>query len=185
MTVSPGVNPIEWNPDSAVKRNPFEMILATNYTWIHNVNALRWFVDNVLPIVRKSIPNAQLSLIGKNVPDWLKEYSNKGVNIIGYVDKVQPYLNRANIYISPLFVGSGIRFKILEAMSMALPVVASPIAAEGINASSNDALFICDSYNEFAEVIIELFNNINKTRMFGTNARNFILENYSWKRMSH
>ncbi len=65
----------------------------------------------------------------------LKKYPKNDVNPIGFVDKVQSYLNRAGIYINPLFVGAGIRIKILEAMAMQLPVVATSVAAEGIEAN--------------------------------------------------
>ncbi|MFA6570996.1 MAG: glycosyltransferase, partial [Bacteroidota bacterium] len=142
IVASAGVNAEEWHPEPDIERNPFELILATTYHWIHNVNALKWFLDNVYPKVREKIPDISLTLIGKEAPEWLRDYQNQSVNLVGYVDKVQPYLNKAGIYIAPLFVGAGIRIKILEAMAMELPVVASPVAAEGIEANESQGLFI-------------------------------------------
>lgn len=182
VVASAGVDTAEWMPDDSIARNRYEMILATNYHWIHNVDAVRWFIHNVLPIVRKKIPEAALTLIGKNAPGWMNDYKDKGVNLMGYVSKVQPYHNRANVYIAPLFVGSGIRIKILEAMAMGLPVVATPVSAEGIAATSGDGLYIAAEAEEFARNIMDLLSNYDNARSAGKAARQFVLKEYSWKK---
>lgn len=178
---SAGVNPGEWEPE-AIDRNPNEIIIATTYKWVHNVKAVRWFVDKVLPIVKESIPEAFLTLIGKGAPERLNDYSDKGVKLQGYVDKVQPYLNKAAVYAAPLFVGGGIRIKILEAMAIELPVVASPVAAEGITAKPENGLLIADSEKEFADSIINLLSKPGIAKGLGQKAREYIVEEYSWQK---
>jgi len=182
IVASAGVNSDEWKPDDNIERNPSELILATTYRWIHNVDALKWFIAKVLPIVKNEISDVKLTLIGKNPPQWLNSFEHLGINTLGYVDKVQPYLNRANIYIAPLFVGGGIRIKILEAMAMELPVVATSVSAEGINANEENGLYIADNVSEFAETIINLFSDENTTRLAGKKAREFVQQNFSWKK---
>lgn len=177
-----GVNIDEWKPEPSFERNAKELVLATTYKWIHNVNAVRWFVHEVLPLVQKIIPDIKLTLIGKDAPEWLKRFSPLGVNCIGYVEKVQPYYNRASLNISPLFVGGGIRIKILEAMAMELPVIASPIAAEGINANESQGLFLAKNKEEFADLIIRLVMDTHLARKLGKSARKFIIDNYTWER---
>ncbi len=178
---SAGVNPEDWKPDSNVEKNPNEIILATTYHWVHNVDAVRWFINEVLPLIRQEVPKAFLSLIGKEAPGWLHEMKDKGVNVLGYVDSVQPHLRRASVYIAPLFVGAGIRIKILEAMAIGLPVVATPVSAEGINATPESGLFISDDAREYADIIIKLLKNSNKAISTGKNAREYIINNFSWK----
>jgi glycosyltransferase involved in cell wall biosynthesis len=182
LVATAGVNPTEWQPDDSIERNSHELILATTYHWVHNRDAVRWFCSKVLPLVRKEIPDVTLSLIGKNPPDFLNDYKDQGVKVLGYVDSVQPYLNKASIYIAPLFVGSGIRIKILEAMAMKLPVVASPIAAEGIFGNDSNGLLIRESAIDFAKAIVDLCRNTDKVLVLGENARKFILEEFSWKK---
>ncbi|MCX7737236.1 MAG: glycosyltransferase [Candidatus Kapabacteria bacterium] len=177
----PGIDDTFWVPDETVERNPNELIIATVFSWKHNLDGLLWFKKNVLPIVRKQNPNIKLSLIGKDIPDFLRNYESEGVNVIGYVDDVRPYLNKAGIYIVPLFVGSGIRIKIIEAMAMKLPVLATSIAAEGINAKAENGLIICNDANEFSENILQLSKNLNMIKDLGENARKFSLSNFSWK----
>ena len=133
----------------------------------------------VLPNVRKKNPEITLSLIGSKAPEWLKEY--EGVNLLGYVDKVQPYINKAGIYVAPLFVGGGIRIKILEAMSMEIPVVASPVAAEGITAGEEDGLIVRETADDFANAITDLSENYTKAEGYGKKARKYVIQNYSWQ----
>lgn len=177
-----GVNLEEWKPDDVVERNPYELVLATTYVWVHNVDAVRWFCENVLPIINKAIPEIKLTLIGKNQPDFLNNFKDIGADPIGYVDEVQPYYNRSAINVVPLFVGSGIRIKILEAMAMKLPVVASPVAAEGIPGNDANGLLIRDSAKDFADAIIELCLDSRKRQKMGDEARNFIKVNFTWSK---
>jgi glycosyltransferase involved in cell wall biosynthesis len=182
LVATAGVNADEWQPDETITRNSNELILATTYHWVHNVNAVQWFCEKVLPIVRKHVPDIKLKLIGKNPPEFLNYYKDQGVEVLGYVDRVQPYLNQASIYIAPLFVGSGIRIKILEAMAMELPVVASPVAAEGIFGKDENGLLVRESNVEFAKAIIDLCRNHERRVELGKNARKFILSEFSWKK---
>jgi glycosyltransferase involved in cell wall biosynthesis len=179
---SAGVNTDEWQPASNIKRNPHELIIATTYYWQHNRDALKWFIENVMEQLKKQIPEIKLTLLGKNIPADFYLYKEYGVNPIGYVDKVQPYLNRAGIYISPLFVGGGIRIKILEAMAMELPVMASPVAAEGIDANNDNGLFICRSVGDFISNITSLINDDSKREKGGKSARSFIRNHFSWEK---
>lgn len=174
-----GVDTEKWKPEKII-RNKNEIIIATTYNWVHNVDGLIWFIEKVLPIVKQHNPNAFLTLLGKELPDKLRKYSKNDVNPIGFVDKVQPYLNRAGIYINPLFVGAGIRIKILESMAMELPVVATSVAAEGINANDSNGLFRADNEYDFAHQILKLMNDEELWLESSINARILIESRYKW-----
>lgn len=178
----PGVDLNYWVPDSSIKKNPYEMIIATTYNWVHNVDGLKWFLDEVLPIIRESLPHSYISIIGKNPPEWLAEYKNKGANILGYLSDIRPNLNTASLYISPLFVGSGIRIKILEAMAMGLPVVSTSVSAEGNSARENEGLQISDNPKGFAQLCIDRLNYSAKAKNDGLNGKKFIESNFSWRK---
>jgi polysaccharide biosynthesis protein PslH len=174
-----GVDTKEFNPDESVLRDKFNLIHATNYNWRHNISAIKWFIDEVLSPLNQYDHRIKLNLLGKYAPDWLNKY-HSNVNVLGYVNEVQSHLNSSGIYIAPLFVGGGIRIKILEAMAMGLPVVASPISAEGIDATENDGLFITNSKNKFIEKIKYLISDDVFRINAGNSARLYILNNYTW-----
>ncbi len=180
VNVNAGVNIDEWSPQST-KKHINELIFASNFHWVHNVDAIDWFIENVMTELHNQFPEISLILLGKHLPERYSDFKNLGVNAVGFVPEIQSYMNKANIYIAPLFVGSGVRIKILEAMAMKLPVVASPVSAEGIEASTEDGLFIAKNKTEFIEMITMLLNNDDLRLNSGIKAREFILKNHSWK----
>ncbi len=204
IVASAGVDLKNFKP-LETERNGNQIIIATTFNWVHNVNGLSWFIDSVLPLIRKQNSAAYLSVIGKNIQ---KEFFEKaqlendiqsiekssqdfsqvniqisnGLQLLGYVPGVTPFLNKASVYIAPLFVGSGIRIKILEAMAMELPVVATPVSAEGIEAGEEDGLFVCSNPEDFAEKVLFLMNNYETARKLGKSARKLIEQKYTWER---
>lgn len=177
---SAGVDLSEWPVDERIMRDENQLVIATTFNWQHNIDAINWLARDVMPIVRKSCPNAYVTVIGKNIPKYYNNFD--GINPVGYVDSVKPYLNKSNIYVAPLFVGGGIRIKILEALAMQLPVIATDISAEGITAEANTGLIRANEKHNFAKQIIYFIKNPQKAREIGKSARAFIEEEYSWKK---
>ncbi len=157
-----------------------QMIHATTYDWIHNVEALDWFITEILPVVYNDF-KAELVLLGKHMPERYRNGSTSGLLGKGYVDDINIELNQAAMYIAPLFVGGGIRIKILEAMSAGLPVIASPISSEGIMAKREDGLIICSTKEEWIHEISFLIKNPDVSKELGKSARSFIEKNHTWE----
>ncbi|MEY5130745.1 MAG: hypothetical protein RL734_812 [Bacteroidota bacterium] len=156
------------------------LIHATTYDWVHNVEALDWFIADILPEIQKRF-STELVLLGKNMPIHFRNGKIPGLIGKGYVEDINVELNKAYIYIAPLFVGGGIRIKILEAMSAGLPIIASPVSAEGIMAKREDGLFICSTKEDWILEISNLMENPLLTKQLGENARAFIEKNHSWE----
>jgi glycosyltransferase involved in cell wall biosynthesis len=164
------------------------LIHATTYDWVHNVEALDWFIAEILPEIQKRF-STELVLLGKHMPEHYRNGMIPGLIGKGYVENINEELNKASIYIAPLFVGGGIRIKILEAMSTGLPIIASPISAEGILAKREDGLIICSTKEEWILEIFNLMDNPIVSKELGEKARSFIEKNHSWEfsanRMMH
>ncbi|MFM8457002.1 MAG: glycosyltransferase family 4 protein, partial [Ignavibacteria bacterium] len=156
------------------------MIHATTYDWIHNVEALEWFITEILPEMRSRY-SAELVLLGKQMPEHFRNSTIPGLIGKGFVDDINAELQLAGIYIAPLFVGGGIRIKILEAMSAGLPVIASPVSAEGILAKREDGLIICSSKEEWIQEISRLMMNPELASELGNKARTFVKQYHSWE----
>jgi len=181
VIVPAGVNSNEWRSKPDGIRNQYELILATPWSWKHNLNGALWFIQNVLPLIRNVIPECTLTLIGKNAPPELYKMEQTGVKCLGYVESVIPFYHKASVYVAPLFVGSGVRIKILEAMAAGLPVVATTIAAEGISAKQEQGVFRCDIAEEFAKEIINLLLNPKQRELSGNAASECVTSLYEWR----
>lgn len=180
VTATAGVNIEEWKPDGR-PRDSHELILATTYDWVHNVDGVVWLIDKVLPLVQREQPAVHLSLLGKNAPERLTSLNRRDVDVKGFVESVVPYFSGAGIYVAPLFVGGGMRIKILEAMAMELPVVATSIAAEGIGATEREGMFLADTPEQFARHIAGLSSQPELAREAGRSARKFVESKFSWR----
>lgn len=178
--VSSGVDTEHWQPVRNVARVPHHIVLATNWDWVHNVHGVEWFVRHVLPLVQAEVPNVHLHLLGKNPPSSLHALDKELVTVHGFVDDIHTFLSKCGVYIAPLFVGSGIRLKILEAMAMELPVIATTIAAEGNAALVTDGLFVQDEATNMAKNLIGLIQQPAKAKSHGKSARSYIEKHHSW-----
>lgn len=163
------------------KREQRSLVIATTYKWQPNVDGLLWFIENVMSLVKKELSGVKLNLYGKGLPEELKKFSHLGVCPVGYVPDIVPHLQKATLYIAPLFVGAGIRIKILEAMATGLPVVATSIAADGIPASKAEGLIKADTAEETAKNIICLLKNHQMRAILGESAANFVQKNFNWE----
>ena len=181
IVATAGVNLSLWKPDENISKKENSLVIATTFNWVHNINALNWFLINIQPKLREKFNNLELNIIGKNPPKEFENYSEIGVNSLGYVEDVKPFLNKSEIYIAPLFVGSGIRIKILEAMAIGLPVVATDVSAEGIEANEEDGLFRANTIDEYVKVLTQLLKDKTKLKHLGIKARDFILNNHTWE----
>ncbi len=175
-----GVDTTNWKINLDRKKN-FTIVLATNYNWIHNVNGLKWFLDEVFPIIVNTIPKVVFKIIGVNPPEWLSKYKDKfkNINVMGLVDNIYEEVSAASVCISPLFVGSGIRIKILESLSCGVPVVSTKVGAEGIIADEEKGLFVHDEPKEFAQSCIDMINFFDHNVQIGKEGRKLVKEQYS------
>ncbi len=125
----------------------------------------------------------KLTVVGKSPPKKLLQLSetNRNVKVVGYVEDVRPYINSSAIYIAPIKSGSGTKLKVLNALSMAKPVVTTSIGAEGIDVKDGEHLLIADDAKVFADKTIELLKNPELAMKLGQNGRRLMIEKYDWE----
>lgn len=151
-----------------------------------NVDAMLWFCQQVWPIVKQNIPELELYIVGSNPSSKVKELEAiAGVVVTGRVDDIRPYIDRALVTVAPLLIARGIQNKVLEAMAMEKPIVATRAAIEGITRETTDlAVSVCDQARDFGNAVIEYCQKAqNKdSSMEGIcyANRQFVLDNFSW-----
>ena len=162
-------------------RIPYSLIYLGNFSWLPNLNGVLWFLKEVWPKIIKKFPKIQFFIVGKNPPDELKKYSSKNIIITGYVDDIKPWVNKAEVFIVPLFSGGGIRIKILEALAMGKAIVSTSIGSEGIEVENGKHVIIADDKDSFAQGIEKLFRHKETQTSLSKNSLELMREKYSLK----
>jgi glycosyltransferase involved in cell wall biosynthesis len=143
--------------------------------WQPNIEGLKWFMAEVWPSVSKARPDAMLHIAGRGAPPSLPGHL-KGKNIVfeGEVADAARFTSMMTVMIAPLFAGSGLRIKIIEAMSLGKPVVATPVAAEGVPAENKHEIFICNDAGKFSGTLISLLDDPVMREATGNAARELV-----------
>ncbi len=147
-----------------------------------NVQAVQSFSDEVMPKILARFPEACFAIVGRSPTEKVKQLDRKnGTIVTGAVDDIRSWIKAADVVVAPLRIARGIQNKVLEAMAMAKPVVASQCAAEGIDAISGKHLMIARSLEEEAHLVCDLLNDPERARQLGKQAKELIRSHYSWQ----
>jgi glycosyltransferase involved in cell wall biosynthesis len=136
-----------------------------------NVDAVLFFSREILPRIRKSVPDVIVTIVGDAPPAEVRGLASDTVRVTGWVPEVKPYLDSHVVSIAPLRFGSGMKGKVGEAMANGLPVVVTRIAAEGMELGDGDTALIADAADEFAGAVIRLLRDQDLHHRLSTNGR--------------
>ncbi|HYG15199.1 MAG TPA: glycosyltransferase family 4 protein [Bacteroidia bacterium] len=152
--------------------------------WIPNQEAMRWFLDEIWPLVLESVPNVHFHLAGKKIPKWFYDRKDNNVTIAGEVPDARAFMQRHHIMVVPLLSGSGIRVKILEGMALGKPIIATPMAATGIEVTNGENILLASKPTDIAANIISLLKDTGRRTQLAQNARRLIETRYDNKVVS-
>jgi glycosyltransferase involved in cell wall biosynthesis len=152
--------------------------------WLPNHEGIRWFLNDCWPMIHVKFPEVRLVLAGRKMPQWMLKTLITGVDIKGEVPDAARFMLDNGIMIVPLFSGSGVRVKIIEAMALGKTVITTTIGAEGIMCEHQKNILIANTPDEFLEAVIHCFSDDEMVTRIGENARQYILENHSMERVS-
>ena len=163
------------------------LIFTGAMDWLPNDDAITYFCNKILPLIWHKKELVKLYVVGKKPSTVVKDLAVRDPRVIvtGRVEDVRPYIRRAKVSIVPLRIGGGTRLKILEAMSMSKAIVSTSIGAEGIAYTEGKNILVADTPQDFADKVLFLLDNVQKTQEIGTEARKFVLEQYDWDIIGH
>lgn len=161
---------------------PKRLVFVGALDYHANVDGVEWFVKNVFPPLRERFSDCVFDVVGSRPAAVLKSLAENtpGMNLVGTVPDVRPYLKRAAAAVIPLQVARGLQNKVLEACSMERPTVTSTCAAEGIEPETQSALRICRTPKEWLETLTELFQDTEARQNLGRLARLKAEKHYGW-----
>lgn len=166
-----------------------KMVFTGKMDYRPNVDAVLWFADKVLPLILAQAPTARFQIVGMSPHPRLERLrANPAIQITGAVAEIQPYIHGAAVYVAPLRVGGGTRFKILEALASGKPVVSTPLGVEGLGVRDQQEVLIGDTPETFARHVIALIRSHQGdgtlAGRLGFCARQFVEERYGWARLA-
>lgn len=146
--------------------------------WLPNQHGINWFIENVWDIVLQELPNAKLHIAGRNFPHSFFEKETKNILIEGEVENATAFMSSKSIMIVPLFSGSGMRIKIIEAMAIGKTVISTTIGAEGLQYEDNKNIIIADDATSFANAVIKCLKEVDFAEDIAQNGMKLIKNKY-------
>jgi len=149
-----------------------------------NADGIRWFLREVFPLIRLQIPQATITVIGKNPPRnliQLADQAPRSITFTGYVNDLVPFLQKAGLIVVPVRAGGGMRVRILEAFARAVPVVTTSIGLEGIQAEPEEDVLVQDTPEGYAQAVVNLLLDETLQARLSKNGRSLVERIYDWQ----
>jgi glycosyltransferase involved in cell wall biosynthesis len=190
MRVLPnGVDTDYWSRDAVmaparIPRGVEALVFDGTMDFRPNVDAVVWFVKNVLPLVRADRQQVRFYIVGRNPsPEVASLADTPGVTVTGSVPDTRGWVAGASVYVVPMRMGGGVRLKLLQAMSMSCAIVSTPMGAEGIFLRPGKDVMLARTPIDFALNILTLLNSPDQRVELGISARERALERYTWDKL--
>jgi sugar transferase (PEP-CTERM/EpsH1 system associated) len=179
-----GVDTTYFAPNGAGQR-PGSLVFTGAMDWFPNEDGIVHFVEAVFPRIRDAVPDASLTVVGRNPgPRVRRLAAAPGVRITGTVNDVRPYVDGAAVYVVPLRVGGGTRLKIFEALAMGKAVVSTTLGVEGLPLTPGTHFVQADDPAQFADSVVALLRDPARRRALGGAGRSLVEQRYSWAQVA-
>ena len=159
-----------------------KLLFVGNYRHTPNQESVHYMADRVLPKVLRQVPEAEFCVVGGNTEMLDRERLDRhpAVCLRGYVEDLRPLYRECAVFAAPILSGNGMRVKLLEALSMGMAVVTTPLGAQGFQVRHGRELLIADSPEAFAAAVVELLQDSRRRSELGSRARQLIRKRYDW-----
>lgn len=152
--------------------------------WLPNQESIRWLLEEVWPVVHREVPQAKLYLAGRKMPSQWMNATIEGVSVIGEVPDAMYFIGSKKINVVPLLSGSGIRVKIIEAMSIGKTVITTTVGAQGIDYTDGENILIADTPEQFARQIKRCLDDDAFCSRVGEAAAQLVADQYDRKKLA-
>ena len=170
-------------PECKESEKTYDMTYIASFDWLPNQQGLRWFIDQVWPLILEKRPKSTFRLAGRHMPVDIVEKTISGFSVEGEVEDMKAFMCSGKLAVVPLLAGSGMRIKILENMALGLCQVTTSIGAEGIEIEDGENIVIANYPSDFATQIVELLDDPERIRQIGKKARETVITTYTNKNL--
>lgn len=175
-----GVDVEFFTPSDSVQRDSHTAMYMGDYKYFPNTDAVLYFAEAILPLIRAKRPDFHLTLVGKDPSPEIQALAGENITVTGLVDDTRPYLQGSALFICPLRSGSGTRFKLMEALACGCPVVSTALGCEGLGAVDGEHMLIRDEPHAFADAVLDLLDNPQRGAAIGQKGRAWVVAHHAW-----
>jgi polysaccharide biosynthesis protein PslH len=178
-----GVDTEYFKPQGQRERLAHQLLFTGVMDYSPNHEAMMYFIEQILPLVQRQVPDVSLVIAGRNPLQSLQDLvrQHEHISLTGCVDDMRPYFDTSSVYVAPLRSGAGMKNKVLEAWAMKLPVVAASVSCSGIEADHGENILIADTPSGFANEVIRLLKDVDLRKGIAHGGRYTAESVYSWK----
>ena len=180
VVIENGIDESFFNFDRALEKK-YDLVFTGNMNYAPNIECSEFIVHEILPILLLKNPTIQLLISGANPNKRIVNLVGKNVSISGWVEDIRTSYASGKIFVAPLFIGTGLQNKLLEAMAMGVPCVTTTLAGNGLGLGNSNIVLVADSKEEFAEKISSLLDNQDLYKQVSTSAREYVQRSFSWE----
>ena len=178
LIVPNGVDHEKYHPMDCEKK--YDLVFTGNMSYAPNVNAVEYLADEILPIVWKSRPETTLYIAGATPDPRVKKAASDKIIVSGWLDDIRTAYAESRVFIAPMRIGTGLQNKLLEAMSMRLPAITSPLANASLGAKPNEEILVGSNAEEMAQHIVTLLTDKEKADRLAQAGFDFTNRVYDW-----
>lgn len=161
--------------------SPHEIVFEGSMAFHPNIDAALYFTKEILPVIKASLPDARLLLVGRSPAPCILALQSASIEVTGTVEDVRPYLSQERVFVCPMRTGAGIKNKILQAWSMSMAIVSTSAGSGSLSAVDGQDILIRDDPQKFAKAVVTLFQDKDQIVKLGQAGRTRILRQYTWK----
>ena len=178
LVIPNGVDHDYFKPQEQEKK--YDLVFTGNMSYPPNVNAVEYLAEEILPIVWKTLPEVKMYIAGATPDPKVKKVASDNIVVSGWLDDIRDAYAQSRVFIAPMRIGTGLQNKLLEAMSMRLPAITSPLANASLGAKPDEEILIGSNAEEMAQHIITLLTNKEKAERLSLAGYNFTNRVYDW-----
>ena len=176
-----GIDLTEFAPNPITTTEPDTLVFTGTMDFRPNVDAVTWFGREIWPTIRAHKPTARFTIVGhRPSPAVIALAQQPGIVVTGSVPDVRPYIKGSCVYVVPMRIGGGVRFKVLEALAMGKAVVTTPLGADGIALTPDHEAIVTTEPAAFAQAVLALLDNSPRRQQLGETGRAFVTAHYGW-----
>ena len=158
----------------------YDIVFTGNMSYAPNVNAVDYLANEILPIVWKTLPDVKFYIAGATPDPKVKKVASERIIVSGWLDDIRDAYAQSRVFIAPMRIGTGLQNKLLEAMSMGLPAITTPLANASLGAQPDEEILVGSNAEELAQHIITLLTDKEKATQIAQSGYNFTNRVYDW-----